>query len=134
MRGFDRRSILGFPLWGAGATLAGWPRSAWAAVSQRGYADGADRWIIDDSSAVADTESGKVMGYVRNGVRIFKGIPYAQIHGPQDRWKRGAKVTPWAGKRSSRAAGLACSPDIAGNSNVNQGALDEVLLQQYDNE
>jgi para-nitrobenzyl esterase len=128
---FDRRSMLGYSFWGAGAALAGWPASAAGAVTASPYDAGADRWVIDDTSAVADSESGKVVGYVRNDIRIFKGIPYAEILSPQGRWKRGAKVRPWTGKRSSRAPGFVCPPPITSSetSDAIRQNLDEVLFR-----
>ena len=109
MSRLSRRALLEYSVLGAGAALTGLPASAAGGVIGNPYADdGVKQWIFDDTSAVADTDSGKVVGYVRNDVRIFKGIPYAEILSPQDRWKRGAKVRPWAGKRSSRSAGPIC--------------------------
>lgn len=89
--------------------LTGWPESAASEVGNiRKECNEPQSWIFDDTTAVADTESGKVVGYVGNDIRIFKGIPYAEILSPQDRWTRGAKVRPWTGKRSCRSAGPAC--------------------------
>jgi para-nitrobenzyl esterase len=130
MNRFNRRSILQYSFWGAGATLVGKPAAA-ASGAWSPYGGAPDQYIIDDTSAVADTESGKVMGYVRNGVRIFKGIPYAEILTPEGRWMRGAKVRPWTGKRSSRAAGLVCPPTIAPG---NEAPLDEVLMRDSGNQ
>jgi len=75
---------------------------------------------------VADTESGKVVGYIRNDIRIFKGIPYAEIHSPEGCWMRGARTKPWTGRRSSRAAGLVCPQ---GRAPEPDGLLDEVVFR-----
>lgn len=88
--------------------------------------DARDTYVIDDTSAVADTESGKVVGYIHNDIRIFKGIPYAEILSPEGRWVRGSKTRPWAGKRSSRAAGFVCPPATVSS---NQPAFDEALFR-----
>jgi para-nitrobenzyl esterase len=125
MSRFDRRSLLGYSFWGAGLALAGLPTAVTGAVTGSPDAGGTDRWIIDDTSAVADTDSGKVVGYVRNDIRIFKGIPYAEILSPAGRWKRGAKVRPWAGKRSSRAQGFVCPAQ-------NGSPIDEAALRDSD--
>lgn len=132
MKGFDRRSVLRYSFWGAGAAMLGRSTPAAAAAgSWSPYGGSPDQYVIDDTSAVADTDSGKVMGYVRNGVRIFKGIPYAEILSPEGRWMRGTHVRPWAGKRSSRAAGLVCPPTIAPG---NEAPLDEVLMRDSGNQ
>ena len=110
----------------AGAALA--PERAAAAPGITGNIQdyGPATYVIDDTSAVADTESGKVVGYVRNGIRIFKGIPYAEIHSPEGRWVRAAKTRPWAGKRSSRALGFVCPP---ASTTGNDAHLDELLFR-----
>ncbi len=131
MSRFNRRSLLRYTLGGAGAALAG--QSAIAASGGAGSHDdaGPDRYVLDDTSAVADTDSGKVVGYIRNDIRIFKGIPYGEILSPEGRWARGARVRPWAGKRSSRAAGFVCPPPVnAGND----APLDEALFNSSGNQ
>lgn len=113
MNGFSRRSLLRFSLLGAGAAFAGRPASAAsAAADTRASGPGPYRYTIDDTSAVADTESGKVIGYMRNDIRIFKGIPYGRISSPDGRWQRASAATPWTGKRSSRAPGPICPQSI----------------------
>lgn len=81
----------------AGTALA--PERAAAAPGITGNIQdyGPATYVIDDTSAVADTESGKVVGYIRNGIRIFKGIPYAEIHSPEGRWVRAAKTRAGSG-------------------------------------
>ena len=54
-----------------------------------------------DDVAVTDTESGKVRGYVRNGIFTYKGIPYGQA----DRFHAATKPEPWEGVRSSMSWG-----------------------------
>jgi para-nitrobenzyl esterase len=92
----------------------------------RNLPGGRTAYIIDDTSAVGETESGKVVGYIHNDIRIFKGIPYAEILSPEGRWVRGARTRSWAGKRSSRAPGFVCPPASFVN---NDALLDEVLFR-----
>ena len=47
--------------------------------------------------AVTDTESGKVRGFIQNGIYTYKGIPYATA----ERFMPAKKVAPWDGVRSS---------------------------------
>ena len=57
--------------------------------------------------AIAQTESGKVKGYVHNGTFTFKGIPYAKA----ERFMAPTKPTPWTGVRSSMTYGPVCPMD-----------------------
>lgn len=57
--------------------------------------------LAGENIAVADTESGKVRGYIHNGIFIYKGIPYAQA----ERFMAPQKVKPWQGVRSSMTYG-----------------------------
>lgn len=60
-----------------------------------------------DDIAVTSTESGKVKGYVHNGIFTFKGIPYAK----SDRFTAPEKPTPWTTVRSSMSYGPVCPTD-----------------------
>ena len=56
------------------------------------------------ATAIAETESGKVAGYVENGIYIYKGIPYAKA----ERFMPPVAADKWEGVRSSRAYGPTC--------------------------
>jgi para-nitrobenzyl esterase len=51
--------------------------------------------------AVTSTESGKVRGYIHNGIFTYKGIPYATA----ERFMPPSKPEPWEGVRSSTSWG-----------------------------
>src|SRR3984885_1016431 len=57
--------------------------------------------------AVTNTESGKVKGYMHNGIYTYKGIPYAKA----DRFMAPEKPTPWSNVRSSMSYGPVCPTD-----------------------
>ncbi|WP_306014308.1 MULTISPECIES: carboxylesterase/lipase family protein [unclassified Allomuricauda] len=57
--------------------------------------------ITGEDIAVTNTESGKVRGYIHNGIVTYKGIPYATA----ERFKPATKVEPWEGVRSSTMYG-----------------------------
>ncbi|MEA1786018.1 carboxylesterase family protein [Arenibacter sp. GZD96] len=57
--------------------------------------------ITGEHIAVTQTESGKVRGYIHNGIYTYKGIPYAQA----ERFLPPSKLTPWEGVRSSTTYG-----------------------------
>lgn len=57
--------------------------------------------ITGENVAVTDTQSGKVRGYIHDGIYTYKGIPYATA----ERFKPAVKVQPWEGVRSSTMYG-----------------------------
>jgi len=59
---------------------------------------------VGSDIAVAHTESGKVRGYLHDGIYIFKGIPYAKA----ERFMPPVKPDTWKGIRSSTAWGPVC--------------------------
>ncbi len=61
--------------------------------------------LASSEIAVTDTESGKVVGYLENGMYIYKGIPYARA----ERFLPPVAVEKWEGIRSSRAYGPTAS-------------------------
>ncbi|TMJ14841.1 MAG: carboxylesterase family protein [Alphaproteobacteria bacterium] len=52
--------------------------------------------------------AGAVEGSVEGGVRVFKGIPYAQPPVGPMRWKAPAPLAPWQGVRKATSFGPAC--------------------------
>jgi para-nitrobenzyl esterase len=60
--------------------------------------------VSGPETAVTETQSGKVAGYVESGVNIFKGIPYAKA----ERFMPPTAPDSWEGVRSSRAYGPCC--------------------------
>jgi para-nitrobenzyl esterase len=57
--------------------------------------------VNGENTAVAQTSSGKVRGYVHNGIFTYKGIPYAEAK----RFQAPEKPAPWEGIRSSMTYG-----------------------------
>ncbi len=63
------------------------------------------------ATAIAETESGKVGGYVENGIYIYKGIPYAKAERfmpprPADKWEGVRSSAPMAHLSARQAYGM----------------------------
>ena len=73
------------------------------------YAEpGSHPFIADSKTALANTGSGQVIGYVHRSVYNFKGIPY----GKAERFMPPQKPDPWTEVRSSRAYGPVCPINV----------------------
>ena len=60
--------------------------------------------LTSSQATVVQTVSGKVAGYVDDGIYTYKGIPYAKA----ERFMPPVPADPWEGIRSSRAYGPTC--------------------------
>jgi para-nitrobenzyl esterase len=61
--------------------------------------------VAKDDAPMVTTSSGKVVGYVHNGICTFKGIPYAESTEGENRFMPPVRAKPWSGMRSSRQYG-----------------------------
>jgi para-nitrobenzyl esterase len=104
-----RRSIL----LGA-ATLAGgaWLPTEGAAAGSGPSGSAANTVLAGRGKAIVETTSGRVSGFIRNGIHTFKGIPYGGPVSGAGRFQPPVKPTPWAGVRSSMQFGQVC-PQVA---------------------
>lgn len=74
------------------------------------YAEnGSHPMIADSETAITNTSSGQVAGYIHKGVYNFKGIPYAKA----ERFMPPQKPDSWEGVRSSRSYGPVCPINVA---------------------
>ncbi len=67
-----------------------------------------DRIIASDFKNVVETSAGKVRGFSRNGVHIFRGVPYGASTGGANRFMPPQKPAPWGGVRSALYYGEVC--------------------------
>src|SRR5580700_1666341 len=64
--------------------------------------------IASDAATVAETTAGKIRGFKRNGVYIFKGVPYGASTAGANRFMPPAKPEPWPGIRNTLQYGRVC--------------------------
>jgi para-nitrobenzyl esterase len=62
----------------------------------------------ESSAPVVDAPAGKVAGAISNGIRSFKGIPYALPPTGAMRWKAPLPMPKWKGARDATQFGAAC--------------------------
>jgi len=64
--------------------------------------------IASDAATVAETTAGKIRGFKRNGVYIFKGVPYGASTAGARRFMPPVKPEPWTGIRNTLQYGRIC--------------------------
>ena len=78
-------------------------------------------------SAVANTQYGKVRGYVSGDVFTFKGIPYGQNTGGDNRWLPAKPPVPWKDEYPALIYGANCPQTLHGWT-----AIEQTFLQDWD--
>ncbi len=76
--------------------------------------------------AVATTQYGKVRGYLEDGVLIFKGVPYGQDTGGDNRWLPARAPLPWKRERPTLVYGANCPQQLH-----DFRAVEQSFLQQW---
>jgi para-nitrobenzyl esterase len=65
------------------------------------------------TGAIVDTRSGKVQGFERDGIQVFRGIPYATPPVGARRWKAPQREEPWDDVRdATRFSAMAAQGDF----------------------
>ncbi len=76
-------------------------------------------------SAVANTQYGKVRGYVEDGVLTFKGVPYGANTGGENRWLPAKPPKPWEGELPALTYGPNCP------QRLHDWSSEQTFLQQW---
>jgi para-nitrobenzyl esterase len=64
--------------------------------------------VIASDKTVAETTAGRIRGFRRNGVHIFKGVPYGASTAGTRRFMPPASPEPWTGIRNALQYGRVC--------------------------
>jgi para-nitrobenzyl esterase len=78
-------------------------------------------------NAVANTQYGKVRGFVDGGVFTFKGIPYGQNTGGENRWLPAKAPAPWKDEYPALVYGANCMQKLHDFT-----AIEQTFLQDWD--
>lgn len=78
-------------------------------------------------SAVANTQYGKVRGFLDGGVFTFKGIPYGADTGGENRWLPAKPPQPWSGEYPALIYGDNCPQNLH-----DYKAIEQSFLQDWD--
>ena len=78
-------------------------------------------------SAVANTQYGKVRGFLDGGVFTFKGIPYGQDTGGENRWLPAKPPAPWTDEYPALIYGANCPQNLHPWT-----AIEQTFLQDWD--
>src|SRR5713226_4691574 len=74
--------------------------------------------VIASDKTVAATTAGKIRGFRRNGVYIFKGVPYGASTAGKRRFRPPVKPEPWTGIRNALQYGRTCPSQDSAHFNT----------------
>ncbi len=74
--------------------------------------------VASDAATVAETSAGKIRGFRRNGVYIFKGVPYGASTAGGRRFRPPVKPEPWTGIRNALQYGRTCPSQDSAHFNT----------------
>lgn len=110
-----RRLILGGAA-GLGAAVAA-PLQAASAAGPRARGTASVR--VSRDASIARTTHGRVRGFERHRVHVFRGVPYAGAPVGAARFRRAPPLAPWDGVRNAYGYGPIC-PRAGGSADISQ--------------
>ena len=119
-----RQALLLSATAGIGAALTGTARAS-DSVKTAAHQEPAN--CSTPRSAVANTQYGKVRGFVDGDVHTFKGIPYGQNTGGENRWLPAKAPTPWNGEYPALIYGANCPQRLHDFT-----AIEQSFIQDWD--
>ena len=119
-----RQALLLSAAGGMGAAL---PRGSDASDSIKTAAHQEPGNCSTPRSAVANTQYGKVRGFLSDGVFTFKGIPYGQNTGGENRWLPAKPPKPWDGEYPALIYGANCPQRLHDFT-----AIEQSFIQDWD--
>lgn len=69
--------------------------------------------VAKSMDTIAETDMGKIEGYEKRGLYVFKGVPFAARPVGKRRWLPPGAVEPWTGVRSAKSAAAIAPQNIA---------------------
>lgn len=121
--GINRRDALTLGAGGIGLAMSG----AASAAPKRAPARSTPGAGTTPRSAIANTQYGKVRGYVASDVFTFKGIPYGDDTSGDNRWLPAKPPKRWSEEYPALAYGANCPQTLH-----NFRAAEHTFLQQWD--
>jgi para-nitrobenzyl esterase len=118
-----RRALLLPATAGIGAALAG-PASASDSTKTATHQE--PGICSTPRSAIANTQYGKVRGFVSGGVLTFKGVPYGQNTGGENRWLPAKPPVPWKDEYPALIYGPNCP------QHLHSWDIEQSFLQDWD--
>ena len=79
---------------------------------------GRSKVLASDEATVVETSVGKIRGFKRNGVDIFKGVPYGASTSGANRFMPPMEPEPWSGIRNALRYGRVCPSQDSAHSNT----------------
>jgi len=94
------------------------PTAAQAAPHNLQAPCGRSKVVAADEATVVETRGGKIRGFKRNGVYIFKGVPYGASTSGANRFMPPMKLEPWSGIRNALQYGRVCPSQDSAHFNT----------------
>jgi para-nitrobenzyl esterase len=103
----------------AAAEAVSAPLPAANAATKPGPSASIPELVASDAKTVVEISSGKIRGFNRRGIFIFRGIPYGDSTSGENRFMAPIPVKPWTGIRDTLQLGHACIQPASDSAHYN---------------